>query len=69
MFWRENATMTNDKMDKNRSALWWPGFKCKWILQATVGEKRQAKVEPTIRIFHEIRAGNPAARQHHAKDL
>src|SRR5665648_478002 len=46
-----------------------PGFKCKWILQATVGEERQTKVEPMIRIFHEIRAANPAERQYHAKDL
>ena len=71
MFWRKNAAMTKDKMDEKRSALWQARFqKCKWILEATVGEERQPMtVAPLIPIFHEMRAGNPAERQHHAKDF
>jgi hypothetical protein len=62
--------MTNDKMDENDPLCGMPGFKCKWSLDATVGEERQAMtVEPLIRIFDEMRAGNPAERQHNAKDI
>jgi hypothetical protein len=42
MFWRKNAAMTKDKTDGKRSPLWQARFqKCKWILEATVGEERQ----------------------------
>ena len=63
--------MTNDKMDENDPLRGMPGFKCKWILDATVGEERQAMtLEPLMsRILDEMRAGSPAERQHHAKDF
>ena len=52
MFWRRNATMTNDKMDENDPLCGGSGFKCKWILEATTGGKRQAKtVETPILYF------------------
>ena len=41
----------------------------KIAVESKAGEERQAKtVEPLIRVFHEMGAGNRAERQHHAKD-
>jgi len=37
MFWRRNATMTNDKMDEKRSALWQARFQVRMDLGGNRG--------------------------------
>jgi hypothetical protein len=39
MFWTKNATMTNDKMDEKRSALW----RARFQVQMDLGDNRGLK--------------------------